>query len=210
MDNIIIIGAGGLAREVAWLIEEINLVQKKWNLLGFYDETKISSGDINGYASLSKADVYDNSNSHFVIAIGDPEIRKDVFSRFSHLNYATLIHPDVKISNTNSIGKGTIICKGTIITVNVKIGKQVIINLDSTIGHDAVINDFVTILPSVNISGYVKIGKYTSVGTGTQIIQELEVGSNSVIGAGSVVVRDIEDYVVAVGLPAKAIKNRRK
>lgn len=37
MKNIVILGAGGFAREVAWLIEEINNKNAEWNLLGFIE-----------------------------------------------------------------------------------------------------------------------------------------------------------------------------
>ena len=81
-------------------------------------------------------------------------------------------------------------------------------NLDCTIGHDAIINDYSTILPSVNVSGAVTIGECVSVGTGSAIIQGLSIGDNTVIGAGSVVVKDIPENTVAVGVPAKVIKVR--
>lgn len=40
MQNLIIIGAGGVAREVAWLVERINEKKfaSKFNLLGFLDD----------------------------------------------------------------------------------------------------------------------------------------------------------------------------
>jgi sugar O-acyltransferase (sialic acid O-acetyltransferase NeuD family) len=209
MKDIIIVGAGGFAREVAWLIEEINLKNQEWNLIGFFDENNNEAETLNGYRLLNKSDLANQIQSYLVVAIGDSETRKKVVNRYSSFKFATLIHPDVSISFTNSVGEGSIICKGNIITVNVDIGKHVIVNIDSTIGHDAVLEDYVTILPSVNISGYVKIKECSNVGTGTQIIQEKTIGRNSIIGAGSVVVKDINDYVVAVGIPAREIKNRR-
>lgn len=209
MRDIIIVGAGGFAREVAWLIEEINLKNQEWNLMGFLDENNNEAKILNGYRVLNKSDLVNQSHAYFVVAIGDSETRKEVVKRYSSYKFATLVHPDVSISATNKIGEGSIICKGNIITVNVDIGKHVIVNIDSTVGHDAILEDFVTILPSVNISGYVRIKECSNVGTGTQIIQEKTIGRNSIIGAGSVVVKDINDYVVAVGIPAREIKNRR-
>jgi sugar O-acyltransferase (sialic acid O-acetyltransferase NeuD family) len=209
MRDIIIVGAGGFAREVAWLIEEINLKNQEWNLIGFLDENNNEAKILNGYRVLNKSDLVNQSHAYFVVAIGDSETRKEVVKRYSSYKFATLVHPDVSISATNKIGEGSIICKGNIITVNVDIGKHVIVNIDSTVGHDAILEDFVTILPSVNISGYVRIKECSNVGTGTQIIQEKTIGRNSIIGAGSVVVKDINDYVVAVGIPAREIKNRR-
>lgn len=39
MKDLIIIGAGGFGREVAWLVEEINNKQPKWNIVGFVDDS---------------------------------------------------------------------------------------------------------------------------------------------------------------------------
>lgn len=209
MKDIIIVGAGGFAREVAWLIEEINNKIPTWNLVGFFDENRSDVTELNGYQVLYKTDLLKYEEAFFVVAIGDSETRKKVVERYASYRFATLIHPDVSISSTNQIGEGTIICKGNIITVNVSIGNHVIINLDSSVGHDVILEDFVTVLPSVNISGYVKIKECSSIGTGSQIIQEKTIGRNSIIGAGSVILSDINDYVVAVGIPAKEIKSRK-
>ena len=40
MKDIVIIGAGGIGREVAWIIEEINEVNSTWNIVGFVDENR--------------------------------------------------------------------------------------------------------------------------------------------------------------------------
>lgn len=46
------------------------------------------------------------------------------------------------------------------------------------------------------------------IGTGVRILDGVTIGEGSVIGAGSVVTKDIPPYSVAVGVPAKVIKNR--
>lgn len=50
------------------------------------------------------------------------------------------------------------------------------------------------------------IGKSAFIGEGCIIMAD--VGDYSIVGAGSVVVKDIPDYVVAVGNPAKVVKER--
>jgi len=209
MKEIVIVGAGGFAREVAWLIEEINKVELSWKIIGFLDENYNEGKTLNGYPILS-GEMLINKDIYLVLAIGSPETRKKVFERYSSFNYATLIHPKVSISSTNKIGKGSIICEGNILTVNIEIGEHVILNIDSTVGHDVKLHDFVTVLPSVNISGNVTIHQCTSIGTGTQIIQDKIIGKNSIVGAGSVVLKDVEDFVVAAGIPAKEIKTRNE
>lgn len=211
MKDILIVGAGGFGREVAWLIEEINEEISEWNILGFIDENEAMYGEeLNGYKVLGGLDkIGEFKNVYIAIAIGNSKVRKDIVRKISTFDckQATLIHPNVIMDKkSNSIGKGCIICASNIITVNVNIGNYVIINLDSTVGHDVVLKDFATIYPSVNVSGCCTIGQCVELGTGSQIIQGKTIGDYSIIGAGSVVVKDIEEKRTAVGVPAKIIK----
>ncbi len=209
MKDIVIIGAGGFGREVAWLIEDINNVTPTWNIIGFVDDNKEIQGSlINGYPVVGDIDWLSNQELYVVNAIGDSIVKKKVLERLneSKNSFPILVHPNVVISKLVNIGEGSIICAGNIITVNISIGKHVIVNIDSTIGHDAIIGDFSTILPSVNISGYVELEQCVSVGTGSAIIQGVTIGQNTVVGAGAVVVKDLPANCTAVGSPAKPIK----
>lgn len=212
MKDLIIFGASGFGREVAWLVERINKVSSTWNLLGFMDDNnEIQGAAINGYKVLGKtSDIVNYPDTYFVCAVGNSKIRKQIIDRIKKLNpqimFATLIDPSVEMSDHVSIGQGSIICAHSILTVNICIGEHVIINLDCTIGHDAILQDYVTLFPSVNVSGKVTIGRCTELGTGMQIIQGITIGDDSVLGAGSVVIQDIPEKCTAVGIPAEVIK----
>lgn len=210
MKDLVIIGAGGFAREVAWLVEEINEVNKEWNLLGFLDENKDNHGlRLNSYPVIGGLEFLEKNEVFYVCAIGNSKVRKQIIQKIEKSNAtpATLVHPSVMISKKyTTIGEGTIICASSIITVNVNLGKHNIVNLDCTIGHDVVTEDFVTVYPSVNISGNCSIGECTELGTGTQIIQGKNIDESVIVGAGSVVVKDIEANKTVVGVPAKVIK----
>ncbi len=208
MKDLIIVGASGFGREVAWLVERINAQEPTWNILGFLDDNvDIQGKEVDDYPVLGTSNCAGNyPEAYFVCAIGASKIRKIVIKKLGKVKYATLIDPSVMISKRVSIGEGTIICAGTIVTVDITIGDHVIINLDCTIGHDAVLHDYVTVYPSVNISGNTDIGECSEMGTGTQIIQGKTVGVYSIVGAGAVVVKDIPEKCTAVGSPAKPIK----
>lgn len=212
MKDLIIFGASGFGREVAWLVERINNVAPTWNLLGFMDDDDSIQGSlINGYKVLGKTkDVSSYPDAYFVCAVGASRTREKIVNNLKSVNpdikFGTVIDPSVEKSDLVSIGEGSIICAHTIITVNISIGKHVIINLDCTVGHDAVLGDFVTLYPSVNVSGITKIGHAVELGTGMQIIQGKTVGDYSIVGAGAVVVKDIPEKCTAVGSPAKPIK----
>jgi sugar O-acyltransferase (sialic acid O-acetyltransferase NeuD family) len=209
MKDIVIIGAGGFGREVAWLIESINKVSNEWNIIGFVDDDESIQGkEINGYKVVGNVEWLKQQEFYVVNAIGDPITKKKVMEKIkdSKNSYPILIHPSVICSDRVKIGEGSIICAGNIITVNIEIGKHVIINLDCTIGHDAILGDYTTVLPSVNVSGFVKTEECVNIGTGSAIIQGVTVGKNSIIGAGGVVVKDLPANCTAVGIPAKPIK----
>jgi sugar O-acyltransferase (sialic acid O-acetyltransferase NeuD family) len=208
MKDIIIIGAGGFGREVEMLINQINEQEKKWNLLGYIDDsitpnTSIGDSKVIGPINI----VSDLINCSYVIAIADSKVKARISKQIGTSLHATkLIHPNVLIGRRVKIGMGTIICAGNIITEDIVIGNHVILNLCCTVGHDTIIEDYSSFMPSVNISGEVKIGNSVFVGTGTKIINQVEIGEFSIIGAGAVVSKNIPAKCTAVGVPAKPIK----
>ena len=209
MKDLVIIGAGGFGREVAWLIERINQVKEEWNLMGFVDDNdEIQNKEVNGYKVIGNIEWLQQQEIYVVNAIGDPITKKKIIERLneSKNTYPVLIDPSVIYSNRVTFGEGSIICAANILTVDIKIGKHVIINLDCTIGHDAKLRDYTTVLPSVNVSGFVETGECVSIGTGSAVIQGVKIGENTVVGAGAVVVKELPANCVAVGSPAKPIK----
>lgn len=209
MKDIVIIGAGGFGREVVELIDDINLRNPTWNIIGFVDDNpKMQKKSVYGLKVIGDIRWLEGQEYFVVNAIGDGELREKLNLKLleSKNVFATLIHPSVISSPTVKIGEGSIICAGNIMTTDIKIGKHVVINLSSTIGHDAILEDYVTILPGTNISGFVKLKKAVTLGTGTQVIQGLTIGEYTIVGAGSTVIRNLPGKCTAVGSPAKIIK----
>lgn len=212
MKQLIIVGASGFGREVAWLIERINKLEPTWEILGFMDDKDELQGKvINGYKVIGKVPEFQlYPEAFFICAVGSSMIREKIINNMVSINpnvrFGTVIDPSVEISKFVTIGEGSIICAHNIITVNIEIGSHVIINLDCTVGHDAIIHDYATLYPSVNVSGITTIGRCSEIGTGAQIIQTKSIGDYSIVGAGAIVVDDIPARCVAVGCPAKPIK----
>lgn len=55
----------------------------------------------------------------------------------------------------------------------------------------------------------IKIGSNVWIGSCVTILDGVNIGDNAVVGAGAVVTRDIEEWGVAMGMPARVIRNRR-
>ncbi|MFC6040242.1 acetyltransferase [Paenisporosarcina macmurdoensis] len=211
MKDIVIIGSGGFAREVAHLIEDINEKKQEWNLLGFLDENREHQGQtINELPVLGGMEWLEQRETiSVVLGIGSPEVKKRIVNKIKELktiSYPNLIHPTVNWSRFNNFGKGNIICEGNILTTNIKIEHFVTINLNCTIGHDTKIGSYSTVLPNASISGNVTFGECVEFGTNSTIIQGIIVGERTIVGAGAVVVRNLPARCTAVGMPAKPIK----
>lgn len=209
--KIAIIGAGGFGREVKMLIDQINDKDKQYEFIGFFDDAFEKDLIINGFPVLGSINDINSLEYELalVIAVGDPKTKKKIFNKIINKKviFPTLIHPNVFIGKDSvSIGKGCVICCSNIITINVTIGDFVILNLMCTVGHDTVIGNFASFMPSVNISGEVDVKEGVYVGTGVKIINQLEIGQNSIIGAGAVVYKSIPANCTALGIPAKPIK----
>lgn len=213
MKKIAVFGAGGFGREVHMLIEQINKTSPQWEFTGFFDDDAGKHNKrINNQPVLGGLDAVNSIKEelHLVFAIGNPKVKRSLVKRISNplIKFPVLIHPNVLLGSPEflEIGEGTIICASNIITTNIKIGRHVILNLACTVGHDTVIEDYCSFMPTVNVSGEVLIREGVFVGTGAKIINQLEVGANSVIGAGAVVAKNIPADCTAVGVPAKPIK----
>jgi sugar O-acyltransferase (sialic acid O-acetyltransferase NeuD family) len=213
--NVLIYGASGFGREVAWLLEELSKVDKSYNLLAFIDDDPSKWGKkLNDIPVISIRESSERYSDAFVVGgIGNPSIRKVIIQKASEsgFKFGTLIHPYAEYSTRVSVEEGTIICAGNILTTNIHIGKHVHINLDCTIGHDVIIGDYSTLAPGVHVSGWVHFGQRVYVGTGANIINGTEanpliLGDDVVIGAGACVTKSVPSQETWAGVPAKRIK----
>lgn len=206
MKDLVIVGASGFAKEIAWIIDRINKIQPTWNFKGFISNDVTESKEICGNDHFLQK--Y-SKELYVVIAIATPEIRKRLFQVYKKnpcLYFPNIIDPTAQVSKYVKMGKGNIICAGTILTVNIEIGDFNILNLNCTVGHEVTMHDYITVNPNSNISGNVTIQSQVNIGTGTQIIQGITIQKEAQIGAGAVVIKDIESSCTAVGVPAKVIK----
>jgi sugar O-acyltransferase (sialic acid O-acetyltransferase NeuD family) len=210
--DLVVMGAGGFAREVLWLLEDCNANDPVWNVLGFIDENRELHGqtlcDVPVLGGLEWLN--DKAGIHLISGVGGNAVRRRFASVGAELRlpFATVVHPDTKRSRFVEIGEGTVVCAGNILTTQVRIGRHVNINLDCTVGHDVVVEDFCNVSPGVHVSGFVHLAEDVDIGTGAVLLPGRKVGRNTTIGAGAVVSTDLPANAVAVGIPAKIIKTK--
>lgn len=212
MKDIIIIGAGSFGKETAWLIDDINRIEKKYRILGYLDDAESLIGQtVNDYRVLGSIDYLSKLNQNYdiscVIAIQDTKIRKTIVEKLNWFNsWETLIHPSAIVSNNSKIGDGSIITAQNTISVNVIIGNHGLINIGCTIGHDCIIGNYVSIMSNSTLGGKVEIKDGSYLGTSVSIVPNAKIGEFSRVGIGSVVIRNVKDRTTVMGNPAKLLK----
>ncbi len=141
-----------------------------------------------------------------IIAIGNNHIRRSIARQVVH-PFGKAVHPSATISRfAAAIGEGTVIFHQSVIQADSVIGKHCIINTAATIDHDCRLDDFVHLSPNATLCGNVTVGEGTHIGASATVIPGVTIGKWCVIGAGAVVTRNIPDYSVAMGVPARVVK----
>lgn len=214
LQKVVMIGAGGFAREVIDVFEAINNIKPIYEIMGYIVEagygipgTYINEKPIlGGFEWLEK----NKEEVKAICGVGTPEVRFRLVKKAANLgvSFCKIVHPRAVLTRWVTIGEGSVITAGCILTNNILVGNHVHINLACTIGHDTVIEDFATLAPGAHISGNVKLGEGCYIGTGANIIDKKRVGSWSLVGAGSTIITDIPKNATAVGVPGKVIKSK--
>ncbi|UYZ61455.1 acetyltransferase [Hymenobacter weizhouensis] len=215
LPRLVIVGAGGLGREVLVLARHINEAQPIWELAGFYDDQPPVPSRLHDLPYLgTTADLNATAEPlHVVVAVGNSRSRAAVVARLtsSQLTFATLVHPAVACQPYQRlhIGAGCIIGQGCILTCDIRLGRHVLLNLGCTIGHDAILEDFCSLMPHANVGGEAHLETGVYLGTNATVINRVRVGANTIVGAGAVTIRNLPPDCTAVGVPAQVVKGLR-
>ena len=210
MEDIILYGSGGMAREVVELIEDINKVTPSWNIRGYIDDIKGDCGEVlHGYRILGTGEILKDlsDTTCIIIAISDPASKESIYEKIKNcrIRFPILIHPSARVAGNARIGEGSVIGIDCIVSTDVTIGRHVFLNMRTVVGHDTVINDFCSCLVNCIIAGGVRIGDCSLLGSGCIIMEKKALGTKCKVSMGSVVSFDVEDHRVVMSRPSKSM-----
>jgi len=211
---IVIFGAGGLGREVALLLAQLNAAGASWEVRGFYDDQVPATPTVAGLPYLgTSADLNATTTSLAVaVAVGSSSSRAAIVRQLTSalLYFPALVHPRVELTNQQQValGEGCLIQPGCQLTCDITLGRFVLLSPGCTVGHDAVLEDFCSLMPQASVGGAARLAVGVYVGAHATVIQNIRIGQGAILGAGAVAVRDIPAHVTAVGVPARILMRK--
>ncbi|MCT1619082.1 MULTISPECIES: acetyltransferase [Janibacter] len=218
-EDLVVIGAGGFGREVVDVVEAINESESspRWLLVGVVDdspsEENLARLERRGipYLGAVEALVAEVARPKFVIAIGNPRVRRAIATALEGEGFvaATIVHPASTQGSEVTVGAGSVICAGVRLTTNISVGRHCHLNLNATVGHDSVLMDFVSINPLASISGDCVVEDDVLIGVCASIINRVTVRAGATVGGGACAVRDVPPDVTVVGIPAVPLGKKR-
>jgi sugar O-acyltransferase (sialic acid O-acetyltransferase NeuD family) len=205
---------GGNAREALLSVFAMNEREKEWDVIGFIDDDQSRHGnECCGIKVLGGREKLNEIPEAFILAVPGSPVnyfrRKEIIAGL-HVDYsrfATIIHPSVVMSPDAVVGCNTIIMPNVVISCGVKIGTHCIILPNTVISHDSIVDEYCCLGSNISVSGSVRISSSCYIGSGTKIRENISIGEGTLVGLGSNVVSDIQAGVIAIGNPAKIIKN---
>jgi sugar O-acyltransferase (sialic acid O-acetyltransferase NeuD family) len=206
--DLVIVGAGGFARETA-----AAALAGGRRVLGFVDDNPDLHGTVrSGLPILGPVDSVIGFDTDVVVCVGNPRnytVRQRIVERLGLAadRYATVVHPSASIGAGSTVGEGTVLLAGTVLTADVTVGAHVAVMPHAVLTHDDLVGAYATVASGVRLGGGAVLETGAYVGAGAMIREGVTVGSWALVGMGSVVLHDVPSGEIWAGSPARFLKN---
>lgn len=211
MKKVVIVGAGGLGRQVLAQLQVDFSHGLDWVIEGFVDERGAEGVDAALYYPWlgTPERLEPRPDQLFVAAIGDTSSReRQVQVLVAKGAQFVAIRTRCQLGTRTRYG-ATFFGYDVSCGVDCTIGDYGFIDQQVLLGHDVVIDDYVHIGPRCVVAGYVKIGKGAVLNSGAMIARDLTIGEGATVGMGAVVFQDVPAGATVVGNPARVIFHKK-
>ena len=206
MPDLLLIGASGLAREVASAAEG-----SAWRVVGILDDDSALHGSrVGGIDVLGSIDSAAGEAAALLVCIGAGSSRRAVVDRLALLGvdddrYATFVDVSVRVPSTVTVGAGSIVLAQSVLTADLTVGRHVVVMPGVVLTHDDIVEDYVTLAAGVVVGGSAVLRTASYLGMNSSVRQRTTVGVGAVIGMGAAVLTDVPAGETWVGVPARPL-----
>lgn len=211
MQRLIVVGAGGLGREVEALARNDYANGKDWYIGGFLD----TRPDVLSAFAMQVGVIGDpmtfvpQKDDIFVVAIGDTRLKKRVVAsmRLRGAQFVSL-RTHVQISPRARYGAAVFGDRATV-SVDASVGDYAFIGADTILGHDVVVEDYVHIGARCFVAGRARVGEGAVIHPMSSIAMDVRIGEWATVGLGAVVFNEVPPGATVVGNPARRLSPTR-
>ena len=207
MERLILVAAGGLAREtlaVERALGRFGVVRVLDDDPGLWGSTLAGAPVVGGLEEVKREE------GAIVVCAGRGTARRRIVSRLHDLGvtedrYARVVHPGVDVPSGCVVGAGSILLAQVALTADVTVGRHVVAMPHVTLTHDDVVEDYATLCAGVTLGGEVRVGSGAYLGMSSCVRERLTVGTDATLGMGGVLLRDLPARQTWAGVPARRI-----
>ncbi len=208
MARVLLLAAGGLAREVASSI----LATGDHQVVGMLDDSaSMWGGKVAGVPVLGGIELAAQRSEMLLVCAGPGRARERIVRRLAALGvgpgrYATHVSGTAGIGSNAAVGPGSIILPGCVLTCDVSVGKHAVLMPRVVLTHDNAVGDYATLAAGVVLGGNTVIGPTAYVGMNASVRQGLSVGEGATLGMGAVLLVNQPANSVWAGNPAHPLE----
>lgn len=207
--ELVVFGAGGHGKVVADVARSAG-----WCVACFVDDSPARAGStffglpVLPWDALVSGETLQSDRLVVALGIGDNSARERAFGRAQALGLAlpALVHPRATVAPSAVLGDGTVVMAGAVVNPDAQVGVGVILNTGSVVEHDCVVAEFAHLSPGSSLGGAVHVGRLTHLGLGATVLPGVRIGDRVRVGAGGAVIRDVQDDLTVVGVPARPVR----
>lgn len=206
--KLVILGGIGDGLNIPDLAEQIGGIQ----IIGYLNDFEKKGNKIGEYEVIDTIENWKNLDEDILFSFPlhryyYMELR---YNKLKNLNiplsrFATLIHPKANVSRKAQIGYGVTIYPFVNINHSCIIGNFASIRAGANIGHESILGEFNYIGPNAVLSGYTKTAEGVYIAPNATINPLLELQKFSMVGSNSVIYKNVEEYQIYQGNPARFI-----
>jgi acetyltransferase EpsM len=199
-------GAGGHGKVVADLL----VSRDEAEFAGFVDDreelwgSKVMGWPVLGGGEWLRREA-GSSRIGVALGVGDNASRKWIAENCADwgAEILTVVHARAAVSRAARVKRGSVVMANATVNVDAVVGEGVIVNSGAVVEHDVKVGEYAHVAPNAAMGGGSSLGAFSHLGIGASVLPGVRIGVRTVVGAGAVVVKNLPDEVVAIGVPAR-------
>lgn len=203
--DVIIVGAGGFAREVRQVFAD-QLTNQDLRFRGYLGKDH-GAGHDPSIESLLLGDperYRPAASDRFVLAIGNMTARRRTVEALTSQGgtFLTLVHPQAYVASSATLGTGVLIYPFAVVSHEAQLADYVKVNFFGCVGHNAQLGKYCLLAPYATVNGFSRLEDQVYMSTHATVGPQVRIGHGTTISANSAVTHDVAPSSFVYGVPA--------